>query len=80
MRTITLTQKEIDLLILATYKAEAVEQRIDTKRSRERTKALADLRKKLNEGLAAPPFGVVLLCFLYTLNIPVCISLYTLPS
>ena len=49
MRTITLTQKEIDLLILATYKAEAVEKRIDTKRSRERTKALADLRKKLNE-------------------------------
>jgi hypothetical protein len=49
MKTIALTQKEIDLLILATYKAEAVDKRIDTRRSRERAKALADLRKKLNE-------------------------------
>lgn len=49
MKTIALTQEEINLLILATHKAEAIEKRIDTKRSRERAKALADLRKKLNK-------------------------------
>lgn len=49
MKTITLTQEEMDLLILATYKAEAIEKRIDTKHSRARAKALADLRKKLNK-------------------------------
>lgn len=48
MKTITLTQEELDLLILATYKAEAIEKRIDTRQSRTRAKALANLRKKLN--------------------------------
>ena len=49
MKTVTLTQEELDLLILATYKTEAIEKRIDTKRSKERAKALSDLRKKLNK-------------------------------
>lgn len=49
MKTITLTQEEINLLILATHKAEAIEKGINTKRSRERAEALVNLRKKLNK-------------------------------
>ena len=49
MKTITLTQEELDLLILATYKAEAIEKSIGTRKGKERAKALADLRKKLNK-------------------------------
>ena len=49
MKTITLTQEELDLLILATHKAEAMEKSIGTRRSKERAKALANLRKKLNK-------------------------------
>lgn len=49
MKTITLTQKELDLLILATYKAEAVEKSIGTPKSKERAQAFAGLRKKLNK-------------------------------
>ena len=49
MKTITLTQEELDLLILATYKAEAIEKSIGTPRSKERAEALANLRKKLNK-------------------------------
>ncbi len=49
MKTITLTQEEINLLILATHKAEAMEKSINTKESRERAEALSDLRKKLNK-------------------------------
>ena len=49
MKTITLTQKEMDLLILATYKAEAIEKSIGTPQSKERAQAFADLLKKLNK-------------------------------
>lgn len=49
MKTITLTQEEIDLLILATHKAEAIEKSIGTQKSKERALALSDLRKKLNK-------------------------------
>jgi len=49
MKTITLTQEEIGLLILALHKAEAIDKRIDTARSRERAKEYAALRKKLNK-------------------------------
>lgn len=46
--TITLTKEETELLLLALYKAEAMEKSIGTQKSKERAKALADLRKKLN--------------------------------
>ena len=49
MKTITLTQEEIQMLILATHKAEAIEKSIGTPRSKERAEALANLRKKLNK-------------------------------
>ena len=49
MKTITLTQEEINLLILAMHKAEAIEKSIGTPKSKERAQAFADLRKKLNK-------------------------------
>ena len=49
MKKITLTQEELDLLILATYKAEAIEKSIGTRKSKERAKGFSDLRKKLNK-------------------------------
>ena len=49
MKTIAFTQEEINLLILATHKAEAIEKSIGTPKSKERAQAFADLRKKLNK-------------------------------
>ena len=49
MKTIALTQEEMDLLTLATHKAEAIEKSIGTQKSKERAQAFADLRKKLNK-------------------------------
>ena len=49
MKTITLTQEEINLLILAMHKAEVIEKSIGTQKSKDRAQAFADLRKKLNK-------------------------------
>lgn len=44
-----LTKEETGLILLALHKAEAVEKSIGTLKSKERARAFADLRKKLNK-------------------------------